>query len=532
MSCNCANAGGTVGTVGEDQPVLQTYQMPEETTECYMARAAGTPDGAGAPPIDKIATLNIGVDCEMKVNTPFKMTPESSLPVTWELEIKNEDGNVVQPSDIGLTFDTSSGLLQGTILPAFEKKIFNAHMKALKDGNTVDEKSYKFVPKKCDPSDLRFINPNPGSTKTSNFGPRVHPVTGVKKMHKGVDLASRGKNDILAAADGVVSYVGSRSGYGNVVEIEHKNSSGELLAMTRYAHLAIQYVDVGEQVAAGIKIGHEGNTGIGTGPHLHFEIWLGGSVPVDPMLYINGQVITDPGSETGAITDPGEPSGQPTQTVTNTQKALTQEEVKAKSTCPEFSNPGKDPTYKNEPDGKSPDDQHFQKTAQCRPQDPMGHPPKDEVISRINAQLDKHPELDASDRQWFIDTCKIECSYDPYAGAGTTSALGPFQMVNATAAAYYSKIGVQATCENRCNIEYAVEAQIRYYKVFLAIYNEYKAHGTILKRTPPTNAHTALYPTLTKGAFIYVAHHDGPGSLQRGKDLQGLGYWNTHSPHP
>lgn len=134
------------------------------------------------------------------------------------------------------------------------------------DGVLPDKKIMKFPVEAC----KRISSP---------FGVRKHPVTGDVKMHKGVDLALPTGTPIKAAADGVVSYVGHDAGYGNWVEIKHKNGY-----KTRYAHLN-QFekgLKKGTKVHAGQNIAQGGNTGISTGSHLHYEVRIDGK-PVNPM---------------------------------------------------------------------------------------------------------------------------------------------------------------------------------------------------------------------------------------------------------
>ena len=119
---------------------------------------------------------------------------------------------------------------------------------------------------------------------TSGFGGRADPFGGGAAFHKGMDFHANTGDPVLAVADGVVSYAGVRSGYGNVVEIDHGNGY-----MTRYAHNRKNLVRVGQRVHAGEEIAFVGETGRATGPHCHFEVWLRGK-PVNPLAYVNSVI--------------------------------------------------------------------------------------------------------------------------------------------------------------------------------------------------------------------------------------------------
>ena len=107
---------------------------------------------------------------------------------------------------------------------------------------------------------------------TSNFGYRRDPFTGEAALHSGLDFGGRLGDPIRAAAAGKVSFVGTRSGYGKVVEITHGNG-----LLTRYAHMSRYSANVGQVVEAGDTIGAIGSTGRSTGPHLHFEVRVNNS---------------------------------------------------------------------------------------------------------------------------------------------------------------------------------------------------------------------------------------------------------------
>ena len=114
---------------------------------------------------------------------------------------------------------------------------------------------------------------------TSRFGRRKSPFTGRREFHKGIDIATRKKTPIVAAADGVVTYVGRKGYLGKVVVIDHGYG-----IVTRYAHLYKALKKKGDKVKRGEKIALVGSSGRTTGPHLHYEVRLNG-LPVNPAKY-------------------------------------------------------------------------------------------------------------------------------------------------------------------------------------------------------------------------------------------------------
>jgi len=109
---------------------------------------------------------------------------------------------------------------------------------------------------------------------TSGFGMRWG------RMHNGTDFAAPIGTPIYAPADGVVTFAGWASGYGRLTKVQHAFG-----IETRYAHQSRIRVDVGQRVSRGEHIGDIGNSGRSTGPHLHYEVRVGGN-PVNPMTYI------------------------------------------------------------------------------------------------------------------------------------------------------------------------------------------------------------------------------------------------------
>lgn len=125
---------------------------------------------------------------------------------------------------------------------------------------------------------------------TSDYGPRRDPFTGGYGWHGGVDLVAAYGAPILAAAPGVVTFVGWKSGYGHTVEVDHGRGFSTL-----YAHLTGRFpVSVGDRVERGDRIGALGNSGRSTGPHLHFEVLVNGETH-DPERFMTagGNVWTE-----------------------------------------------------------------------------------------------------------------------------------------------------------------------------------------------------------------------------------------------
>lgn len=164
------------------------------------------------------------------------------------------------------------------------------------------------------PQTSQVVFPLPANTwtRTSGFGTRVHPITGLRKLHTGVDLAAPSDTPILAAADGRVLFAGPAAGYGNLILVEHIVDGQRVVS--GYAHMFADgiHVTVGDTVAAGQHIADVGMAGDATGPHLHFEIRSGGaaSAPVDPERWLASHGAaslerTSGGGSTGCGNDPG-----------------------------------------------------------------------------------------------------------------------------------------------------------------------------------------------------------------------------------
>lgn len=119
-----------------------------------------------------------------------------------------------------------------------------------------------------------------GKRISSLYGYRIHPITGRRRFHSGLDIAASQGNEVYAYTDGKIVQAGWNGGYGLTVLVDHGNG-----LKTRYAHLSKIYVRVGQKVATGATIGAVGSTGNSTGPHLHFEVLKWG-LTKNPLNYI------------------------------------------------------------------------------------------------------------------------------------------------------------------------------------------------------------------------------------------------------
>ena len=128
--------------------------------------------------------------------------------------------------------------------------------------------------------------PVPGYTRiTSKYGMRTHPITGVYKLHTGVDIGAPMGANFIAANDGIVTKASYNSAYGNMVIVDHGGG-----VSTLYAHGSEILVEVGQTVKRGEPVLKVGSTGYSTGAHAHFEVRLNGVV-TDPMPYITNGLV-------------------------------------------------------------------------------------------------------------------------------------------------------------------------------------------------------------------------------------------------
>lgn len=136
----------------------------------------------------------------------------------------------------------------------FEKSQFNEIVNKLSE----NKRFYESIP---------AIVPTEGKYSSDSYGMRVHPILGVNKMHNGIDIVNDVGTNVKATGKGKVVFVGAKGGYGLTIEIDHGFGY-----RTVYAHLSKTLVREGQSVKRGDLIAKSGNSGLSSGPHLHYEV--------------------------------------------------------------------------------------------------------------------------------------------------------------------------------------------------------------------------------------------------------------------
>lgn len=210
---------------------------------------------------------------------------QSSLAQSFSLLGISENSSVTNNSlskgDLSSLFTTKDNV-SGSLREADDIRQFTSYLESVVQpveqmGKMIENQNTLF---KEIPSIWPLKNPN--AHISMMFGPNIHPITGQWYIHKGVDFSTyRSGDPVIATANGQVVTVGYDPGYGNYVIIKHKHG-----IYTRYAHLLYATATKGQFVDQQDVIGYVGNTGVTTGPHLHYEVHVGSSVD-DAAKYIN-----------------------------------------------------------------------------------------------------------------------------------------------------------------------------------------------------------------------------------------------------
>lgn len=279
---------------GLEEAILEVTQE-EEKSDVYEVAAGDTLSEIAIKtniPMDKLIEMNDSLEDErsmIRAGDELIITvPEPKLAVVRQEEMYYEEDYeeevIYIDNDEWYTTETktlqepSAGHRKVIAVVTFEndKKVSTEIVK--------EEITYQAVAKivergtKIPPT---YIKPISGGRLTSTFGYRNRPTRGASTYHKGIDWATPTGTAVYASCGGTVAKAGWGSGYGYVVYINHPDGR-----QTRYGHLSKVLVSAGQTVSQGQKIALSGNTGVSTGPHLHFEILINGS-QVNPLKYLN-----------------------------------------------------------------------------------------------------------------------------------------------------------------------------------------------------------------------------------------------------
>jgi murein DD-endopeptidase MepM/ murein hydrolase activator NlpD len=178
--------------------------------------------------------------------------------------LPTEPAAVVTSSDSGNTRSRVDGMIQ-------RATELSANFNAVSDTLTKNFERLANTPS---------IMPTTGWLSSQFSLSRFHPVLHENRPHEGIDLSAPMGAPIIAPASGRVISVSNEPGYGNTFQIDHGNG-----IITKFAHCSRIVVHVGQQVTRGQLIATVGNTGLATGPHLHYEVHVNGQ-PVDPLKYV------------------------------------------------------------------------------------------------------------------------------------------------------------------------------------------------------------------------------------------------------
>ena len=244
---------------------------------------------------DEMRSGRIVFDQELAIDTLHRSFQKNSALSQNQYELKEirfYDSSTTFPVTYQSTVSDFSDVFFSPTIVAILESSQNAYFSDTDTGKFMQIASYSYQVKKDSPqfndyvigapNEQGFIWPVPFTrTVTSNFGMRTNPVTGVYKLHAGIDIAAPGVRNTpaVAARAGTVIYAGYVNGYGNVVVVDHGGGFE-----TRYAHLNSISVSNGQAVGIGQALGAIGSTGNSTGDHLHYEIRMNGT-PFDPLQF-------------------------------------------------------------------------------------------------------------------------------------------------------------------------------------------------------------------------------------------------------
>jgi murein DD-endopeptidase MepM/ murein hydrolase activator NlpD len=213
--------------------------------------------------------INNELDSLVKVNNDLRIA--ANLPPISDEEKRVGVGGGYFDNNIDFSKDLNSRLKIALIyIEEISRKIEFEKTKYAEISNKMMENKQLF-------ESIPAFKPCEGTLSEHGFGMRVHPVLNILKMHEGIDIITEVGTSVCAPGKGIIDFIGNKGGYGLCVEINHGFGY-----TTLYGHLSSVNVQLGQKVLRGTVIAKTGNSGLSSGPHLHYEVTHDG-VKLDPV---------------------------------------------------------------------------------------------------------------------------------------------------------------------------------------------------------------------------------------------------------
>lgn len=252
-----------------DQLGIETAALSPQAGDVALAAPVTT---SGNPDVDATAVAI----AQMMGETQYAMSAIS------DAAISRTDSIVAELSGIGIRVALPEGELTGMGGPMLPAAGSVPGIGMIDDANAVMTALVRYQAARNSIEEAPVHMPITGNFRqSSGFGNRKDPFSGGRAFHSGLDFAAPSGTIVYSAATGIVTFVGTKSGYGNVVEVTHPSG-----LISRYAHLSSFLSKEGQAVTTGTPIAKVGSTGRSTGPHLHFEVRKS-DAPLDPIKYLN-----------------------------------------------------------------------------------------------------------------------------------------------------------------------------------------------------------------------------------------------------
>ena len=252
-----------------DQLGIETAALSPPAGDVALATPVTT---SGNPDVDATAVAI----AQMMGETQYAMSAIS------DAAISRTDSIVAELSGIGIRVALPEGELTGMGGPMLPAAGPVPGIGMIDDANAVMTALVRYQAARNSIEEAPVHMPITGNFRqSSGFGNRKDPFSGGRAFHSGLDFAAPSGTIVYSAATGIITFVGTKSGYGNVVEVTHPSG-----LISRYAHLSSFLSKEGQAVTTGTPIAKVGSTGRSTGPHLHFEVRKS-DAPLDPIKYLN-----------------------------------------------------------------------------------------------------------------------------------------------------------------------------------------------------------------------------------------------------